>query len=63
MKDYPLICGKCKRELIPKKIQFTYLGHRVSQEFPSCPVCGNFYIPEDVVNTKMHKLETELEDK
>jgi len=58
-----MICVKCNVELVPKKINLDYLGHRVVHEFLVCPECGNLLIPEDVVNEKMLRLETQLEDK
>ncbi|MCL1896474.1 MAG: hypothetical protein FWG03_08010 [Clostridiales bacterium] len=58
-----MICLKCDKELVPKKVNLDYLGHRVTQEFLACPVCGNLFIPEDVVAGKMQKVEAQLEDK
>lgn len=63
MENEPLICAKCKVQLEPKKINLNYLGHRVTHEFMCCPVCGQPYISEDIVNGKMHEVETMLEDK
>ena len=58
-----MVCAKCNKELIPSKVNLDYLGHQVSQEFLVCPICGNLFIPEDVVTDKMQKLEDQLEDK
>jgi uncharacterized OB-fold protein len=49
--------------MIPKKVDLEYLGYRVSGEFPVCPKCGRVYIPEDIVNSKIKRLEQMLEDK
>ncbi|MCL1895489.1 MAG: hypothetical protein FWG03_02980 [Clostridiales bacterium] len=58
-----MICLKCDKELVPKKVNLDYLGHRVTHEFLVCPDCGNLFIPEDVVLDKMQKVEARLEDK
>ena len=58
-----MICMKCEKELIPSKVNLDYLGHRITHEFPVCPVCGNLYIPEDIVSEKIQKIESQLEDK
>jgi len=58
-----MMCARCDVELTPKKVNLDYLGHRITQEFLVCPVCGNLFIPEDIVTDKMQKLEAQLEDK
>ncbi len=58
-----LICAKCNVELVPKTINLNYLGHSLTNDFPCCPVCGQPYIPPDIVSGKMHEVETLLEDK
>ena len=58
-----MICMKCDRELEPSKVNLDYLGHQVTQEFLTCPVCGNLFIPESIVSEKMLNVEMELEDK
>lgn len=56
-------CVKCDRELEPAKLTLNYLGHQITQEFPRCPVCGNVFIPEEIVAGKMLQVEYMLEDK
>ncbi|MGI5892395.1 MAG: DVU_1557 family redox protein [Bacillota bacterium] len=63
MGEEKLICLKCNIEMVPTEINLEYLGHRMTHEFLSCPNCNNLYIPEELVVGKMHKVETELEDK
>jgi len=58
-----MICLKCNRGLEPSKVNLEYINHRVTQDFLSCPECGNLFIPEDVVISKMQKIERALEDK
>ncbi|MGI6361425.1 MAG: DVU_1557 family redox protein [Bacillota bacterium] len=63
MADGKYICSKCKVEMVMKNIKLNYLGHNATHDFLACPQCGNLYIPEDIVLSKMLKVETELEDK
>jgi ribosomal protein S27AE len=56
-------CGKCKEELVVKKIVFSYLGHTVSHEVRACPKCGKVFIPEELAEGKMAEVEEQLEDK
>ena len=58
-----IICRKCNVKLEPKKTELVYLGHTFNQEFPVCTVCGNVYIPEDVVVGRMRAVEEKMEDK
>ncbi|NTV91692.1 MAG: DNA-binding protein [Clostridiales bacterium] len=58
-----LFCVKCKVKMEPADVNLEYLGHRMTHKFPVCPVCGQIFIPEDIVSGKMHQVETELEDK
>jgi uncharacterized protein with PIN domain len=58
-----MICVRCEEELVPKKINMEYLGHRVSTTLPVCPKCGNLFIPESLIREKMRALEETLEDK
>ncbi len=46
-----------------KKMVFSYLGHTVAHEVPTCPQCGKVYIPQDMAEGKMAELEEKLEDK
>lgn len=63
MKPEKLICSKCNKELELTSINLEYLGHRMTHQFPTCPVCKLIYIPEEVVMGKMQQIERELEDK
>lgn len=58
-----LICCKCNKELESATIKLEYLGHSMSHQFLTCPVCKHSYIPEETVMGKMHQVEMELEDK
>jgi Fe-S oxidoreductase len=58
-----LICAKCRLPLEEIESKFEYLKHEFSHAIPQCPVCGQPYIPESLVNGKMLEVETMLEDK
>lgn len=63
MENEVLYCARCNVELQPQKLNLDYLGHRVSNEFLCCPVCGEPYIPEEIVSGRMREVEIMLEDK
>ena len=58
-----LVCWKCRKELKPRKTNFTYLGHEFFAEVPACPECGQAYIPEELAKGRIAEVETQLEDK
>ncbi len=58
-----LICFKCNKELIPKKTDFSYLGHTFFTEIPKCPQCGLVYLSEEIVKGRISEVEMQLEDK
>jgi hypothetical protein len=58
-----IICFKCQKELVPTKTFLNYLGHSFSAEIPRCPECGEVYIPEDLVKSRIAEVEMQLEDK
>ena len=63
MSEKVMKCGRCGVELENKKTFFNYLGHNFNTELPVCPVCGEVFIPEDLVRGRMSQVERELEDK
>ena len=58
-----LICLKCNVPLELRKAFFTYLGFNFNTELPRCPVCGQMYLPEELVRGKVTEVEMSLEDK
>jgi len=58
-----IICCKCKKELIPKKVYFKYSGHSFFTDILKCPDCGEVFIPEELVKGRMAEVEMQLEDK
>ena len=58
-----LVCGKCRVPLEPRRTAFQYLKYEAYEELPTCPVCGQVYLDEELVRTRMHDAEIEMEDK
>ena len=63
MSQEKLICSKCNKELEPTQVNLEYLGHKMTYQFPACPVCKQVYVSEDMVRGKIHQVEKVLEDK
>ncbi len=57
------ICHKCEKKLEFQKTDFKYLGHSFFTDVLRCPECGEVYIPEELVKTRMSEVEKMLEDK
>ena len=57
------ICAKCKVELELIEAQFSYLERTFCDKVPRCPQCGQVYITEDLVKSRIIKVETALEEK
>lgn len=58
-----IICSKCKVPLVEEKCKFAYLGHELHSDMPRCPVCGQVYLSEKLVNGRIQSVETGVEDK
>ena len=58
-----MICCQCQLTLESRKVNFTYLGHTFDTHLLCCPQCGEVYIPESLVKTRMAEVEMLLEDK
>lgn len=58
-----MMCLKCSCPMEPAKKNLYYLGSRIEYEFLTCPKCGAIYIPEELVQGKMHEIEMAIEDK
>ena len=58
-----LICHACNRELELRKVDFSYLGHTFFTDLPCCPECGEVYISEELVRSRIAEVEMQLEDK
>jgi len=58
-----IICCKCQKELTPTKTYLSYLGHSFFADIPRCPECGEVYISEELVKSRIAEVEMQLEDK
>jgi len=58
-----LVCHPCGLELELRKADFTYLGHTFYADLPRCPRCGQVYISEDLVRSRIAEVEMNMEDK
>jgi hypothetical protein len=56
-------CEKCKCALESVKTTGNYLGYRFQVELQGCPKCGQVFVPEELVRTKIAELESALEQK
>ena len=63
MEQEKLICQLCNLELKPTQANFSYLGHAFRADVPRCPGCGQVFISEDLVKSRINEVEMELEDK
>ena len=58
-----ITCEKCSVPLERGKVTLEYLGSSFPVELPKCPKCNNVFIDENLVYTKMLRVEKALEDK
>lgn len=58
-----LICTLCDELLVPRQITLSYLNSSFPVELPACPVCGQYFIPEELATGKILHVEKSLEDK
>lgn len=62
-KKSKLICDKCQVEMKDIDAQFRYIGKNFRHKVKRCPVCGQVYLSEELVNGRMAEVEHKLEDK
>ena len=58
-----LICDRCGKPLVMGEVRFTYLDFDFKETRPKCPQCGQVFLSEEFVNTKVVTLEEQLEEK
>jgi phage FluMu protein Com len=56
-------CAKCDRGLETTDVTGDYLGYKFPVQLMGCPSCGQVYVPEDLVRTKIAEVEALLEQK
>lgn len=61
--DDKLICRRCGLELVEKEQLFHYLNFNATHPVLVCPRCGEVYLDEELVNTKIKDVEVTLEEK
>lgn len=57
------LCAECGMELTFGMIEVHYMGSGYPVELPSCPKCGQVFVPEALATVKMAEIEKLLEDK
>ncbi len=63
MEKKVMICHQCQKELLPSKTYLSYLGHSFFTDILKCPICGEVFIPEELVKNRIAEVEMQLEDK
>lgn len=63
MSEHTLICTACQCPLETKRVDFEYVGHTFFADALRCPVCGQVYLPEELVKGRVAEVEMQLEDK
>ena len=58
-----IICYKCNKEPVLKRVDFTYLGHLFHADSYRCPQCGIVFISRELAEGKIAEVEKSLEDK
>ena len=58
-----LICELCQLELKTEKVFLNYLGSSFHAELLKCPKCGQVFLPEELVKSRVAEVEMQLEDK
>ena len=58
-----MLCCKCGVAMEEKKTAFLYLGHEVTYPVLRCPKCGQAFLPQELVEGKIHEVEELLEEK
>ena len=58
-----LICDRDQVELEEIDAQFRYIGKSFRHKVNRCPVCGQIFLPEELVIGRMAEVERKLEDK
>lgn len=59
----PLSCVKCGVPLTNAKGKFAYMEREMHAEVPRCPVCGQVYLSEELIKSRILLIEKSLEDK
>lgn len=61
--DEHIRCAACDEELVLEKVTMTYLKSTFPTRILRCPKCGEYYLSEKLVSTKVNEVEQYLEEK
>ncbi len=61
--DEHIRCVQCDEELVLAKVTMTYLKSTFPTRILRCPKCGEYYLSEKLVDTKVQEVEEYLEEK
>jgi hypothetical protein len=56
-------CGRCRCDLVTRKVVLDYMGYSISHDLPVCPKCGKVYVSKELAEGRMCEVEQTLEDK
>ncbi len=58
-----LICDACQIEMEEMEAQFAYLDKFFRHKVLRCPLCGQVYLPQELVEGRMKDVEKTMEEK
>lgn len=61
--DEHIRCAACDEELVLAKVTMSYLKSKFPTRILRCPKCGEYYLSEALVSTKVNEVEQYLEEK
>lgn len=62
-KKLKLICDSCQVEMEELEVQFEYLDKFFRHRVLRCPVCGQVFLPQELVECRMKDVEKSMEEK
>ena len=62
-KKLKLICDSCQVEMEELEVQFEYLDKFSRHRVLRCPVCGQVFLPQELVEGRMKDVEKSMEEK
>ena len=62
-KKSTLICDGCQVEMAELEVQFEYLDKFFRHKVLRCPLCGQVFLPQELVEGRMKTVEKSMEEK